>query len=214
MGEKKDTVWRRIDLMAAAYDRSLREVLAALETAFDASEKRLAEPEESNESADYKQFIAEEEARLRQALFGTAFVVCQAYIAAVIAHARRLSESLREDGSPNFLPATREKLFNAVGADIVLGTEYSKVELICELANYFKHSDEWAEDQWDRPADKGRGYTVKVLLACGLENNGKVLEQGARVLGVRRGQWLAELDSIFSEWSHRVAQAAKAERKD
>lgn len=95
-----------------------------------------------------------------------------------------------------------------------MGTKYSKVELIHGLANYFKHSDEWAEDQWEKPSDKGRGYTVKVLMAGGLQDNSTVLQEGARVLGVRTGQSLAELDSIFSEWSHRVAQAAKSERED
>ncbi len=211
MGNKTDRESKQIDLMRAAYARSLGGVLERLGSAFDASETRMLELKDSDASAEYKQFLRDEESRLVQAIYGTAFTVCQAYIAAVVANARQLSQSLPENRSPKFLPVDERMLRNAMGSDLAGRTGYSKIEVIHALANYFKHSDEWAKDQWDRPSDKGRGYTVKVLLACGLQNNGKVLEEGARLLGLMKGQWLPDLDSIFSEWSHRVAQAAKAE---
>ena len=48
-------------------------------------------------------------------------------------------------------------------------------------------------------------------MECGIQDNKQVLEEGAKILGVLTGQWMTNLDGIFSEWSHRVAQAAKAE---
>jgi hypothetical protein len=82
------------------------------------------------------------------------------------------------------------------------------------LANYFKHVEEWTDEQWERPdAKKHRStyYTISFLKEqLGLaERHPGFLEEAARKLRIAPGILFDEIGRYFDEWASYVADVAE-----
>jgi len=109
-------------------------------------------------SPEIAQVVAEDEVEVIESLLGTAYVLCQTPPTAVTqARKQALDDGLE---------------FSAFGCDPqevrALGdhfnAQYSKVEVVWALANYFKHRDEWHRSTWTKPPRRNE-RTVAVLNA-------------------------------------------------
>lgn len=122
-------------------------MLSALGSGIRAAAKRIDSG--SEEVADYEVEIVEN-------LLGVAYVTCQPQITAIVQAVLRLPDhgvdarALRDRG-PRF------------------DSNYSKVEVLWGLANYFKHRDEWSRNTWTNPPNKMTERTVKAITPAGLE---------------------------------------------
>jgi hypothetical protein len=139
--------------------------------------------------------IVDDECERIENLLGVAFVVCQVQIAAVISWARRTC------GLQTCKSFAQELL--TLGEKVDGGCSYSKIEVIWELGNYFKHRDEWESD-WSRL--RGRQQkTAKIIqhigLASGCTGN---LRRGAEVLGNRAYVDLHVLADVVDKWGVQV----------
>jgi hypothetical protein len=151
---------RLLDYAIAA--DSYESVLSALGSGIRVAEKRINSGGEE---------VAEYEAEIIENLLGVAYVTCQPQITAVVQAVLRLPDhglnarALRDRG-PRF------------------DGNYSQVEVLWNLANYFKHRDEWSRDTWTNPPHKMTEHTVKVITAVGLESGSTGnLRTGAEALG-------------------------------
>jgi len=181
----------------------LREVLGALARGFEDHQARL-EQLAGEISAEHHDFLAEEWNTLSHGLFGAAFVTCQAYITAVVSSALAFRQHIVDDleKSPKALPKTKGKLLDLLGTS-------SSIGLINALANYFKHSEEWAMDEWKYPSNSSKG-TIKVLKQWGFDRSYPyLLTDGAKQLGIVDGRGVRALAGMFEDWSRNIVGAAR-----
>lgn len=151
---------RLLDYAIAA--DSYESVLSTLGSGIRAAERRIKSGVEE---------VADDEVEIIENLLGVAYVTCQPQIAA-IAHA-----VLRLPGH-----GLSARLLRASGPRF--DSNYSKIEVLWELANYFKHRDKWSRETWTKPPNKRTEHTVKVITVAGLEcgSTGN-LRTGAEALG-------------------------------
>ena len=189
----------------ATEDSSIHTVLESLASAFETNDARLGEIKATNPPDEYWEFIADEEQSILHALFGAAFVTCQAYIESVAHRASRFHRHLVHDlhALPRSLPKEKWGIRN------LTSSSPSEIALIHELANYFKHADQWDYDEW-RVERKRSKHTIRALKDWGfIKKDPLLLEEGARKLGVFRGQQVTELGELFHKWGKDVYNAAK-----
>ena len=135
------------------------------------------------------------ECELIESLLGTGYVVCQAKIAAVVERATEL------------LGKTKREI-RAMGPRF--DTNFSKVDVLWALGNYFKHRDEWELSEWDLPTGQRRD-TVPALKAAGLQASSTGnLRTGAEALGNRAFSDTTVFQTVVDEWAAEVASAARS----
>jgi hypothetical protein len=178
-----DSLARRL-LKIAVEDDTYEDVLAALSKGI----------KECAERADMGDEDAEFECIKVEMLLGTAYVVCQAKITAVVEAAARVNGWDREQS------AERAQL-RATGPR-TLG--YTKVEMLWALGNYFKHRDQWAVGEWANPNRSNR-KTIEVLTAMGLrETSDANLRDGAETLGNNSFSDMEFFQHIIDDWTKLV----------
>lgn len=148
-------------------------------------------------------YIADE-TQVIENMLGTAYVVCQNQITAVVQAALKVA-----DGAPTvaiFDGAKRESGVRSLGPQF--GHGLSKVEVLWQLGNYFKHRDEWDPVAWDG----GNRFTVDAIKAAGLEplNSGN-LRNGAEALGNTEYADMSVFQEIIRSWSEDVRKHILAE---
>jgi hypothetical protein len=121
---------RLLDLAIAA--DSYESVLSALGAGIRAAEKRINSGGED---------IADYEVEVIENMLGVAYVACQPQITAVVQAALNLPGH-----------GLRARALRARGPRF--DGSHSKVEVLWELANYFKHRDQWSRDSWTNPPNK------------------------------------------------------------
>jgi hypothetical protein len=133
---------------------------------------------------------AESEVEVVENLLGVAFVACQPQITAVVEAVMNL---------PNH--GCNRRALRARGPRF--DGNYSKVEVLWELANHFKHRDQWPRDTWTNPPNKLTEHTVKVITAAGLRYNstGGNLRTGAEALGNTVFSDVTVFQEIIRSWS-------------
>jgi hypothetical protein len=159
-----DIRFRLLDLAVAA--NTYEDVLNTLSTGIREAVGRIEGAIDEEGAVDYETEIIEN-------MLGAAHVVCQAQINAVTKAARIIP-----DLATTF-PNDRD--VHALGS--CFHNNYSKVEVIWALANYFKHRDEWRPDTWVNPTGQSK-WTVPVIKAVGLISGSTGnLRKGAEALG-------------------------------
>jgi len=168
---------RLLDLAIAA--DTYESVLIALGAGIRAAEKQIERGGDE---------IAEYEVEVIENPLGVALVACQPQITAVVEAAMKL---------PNH--GLDRRGLRACGPRC--SGNYSQVEVLWELANYFKHRDQWSHDTWTNPP-KQNEQTVKVITAAGLSHgSGCNLRTGADVLGNSAYTDVMKFQEIIRSWS-------------
>lgn len=146
-------------------------------------------------------YIAEE-TQVIENMLGTAYVVCQSEITAVVQAALKVADDAPT--VPIFhgaKPAERESSVRSLGPQFGVGL--SKVEVLWHLGNYFKHRDEWDPVTWDG----GNRFTLDAIKAAGLEplNSGN-LRNGAEALGNTGYADMSAFQQTIRAWSEDVCK--------
>jgi hypothetical protein len=135
------------------------------------------------------------ECELIESFLGTAYVVCQAKITAVVERAAELL-------------AAKPHEIRAMGPRF--DANFSKVEVVWALGNYFKHRDEWEPSDWVTSTGL-RAVTIRVLKAAGLQaSSSGNLRDGAKALGNSEFSDMAVFQAVVDEWASEVASAARS----
>lgn len=137
-------------------------VLSALGAGIRAAGERIESV--GGEVVDYETEVIEN-------MLGVAYVTCQPQISAVVRAVKHFpDQGVSVRGLHKLGPRFDEK--------------YSKVEVLWELANYFKHRDQWSRKTWANPPDDRTNRTATAIKAAGLSyGSGDNLRKGAEALG-------------------------------
>jgi hypothetical protein len=151
---------RLLDYAIAA--DSYESVLSALGSGIRGAEQRINSGGEE---------VADDEVEIIENLLGVAYVTCQPQITAIVQAVLRLPGH-----------GLSARALRALGPRF--DSNHSKIEVLWELANYFKHRDEWSRETWTKPPTKLTEHTVRAITAVGLEcgSTGN-LRTGAKALG-------------------------------
>lgn len=146
-----------------------------------------------------------DETQVIENMLGTAYVVCQNEITAVVQAALKVDDTAKASIFQGSKPAERESNVRALGPQF--DRTFSKVEVLWHLGNYFKHRDEWDPRTWDG-ANK---FTVDAIKAAGLEplDSGN-LRQGAAALGNTKFADMGVFQEVISSWSDDVRKHIRA----
>jgi hypothetical protein len=189
-------------------DESMVVVLDALGDAISAAGRRTHEAVRSGDE-QYADAVIDRECAIVESLLGAAFIVCQTKITAIIAgayDARICLDPLRRSMLP-----FKDKALSVLEVGATLGsTGYSAVAAINEVANYFKHHEEWDGVSWE--PNKRNEKTIPVIRALGLKplSTGN-LRRAAKAFGWKwdeRGS-LHVLDRAIAEWAELVVEAIR-----
>lgn len=144
----------------------------------------------------------------REAMLGVSFVLCQTRLAGVAAEADRFYEVLEKVlGLPSeHFPRGKQHLARG---EKLAGFDYSRVRVIWELANYFKHADQWTSDTWKNPGRREK-QTVEVAKALGFKDYSSLnLKHGAQSLGVKAGREVEKLAEDVTKWAELIFSEAQ-----
>ena len=186
-------------------DFSFQDLIASIEQLVDAERSRLSDNKLARygDSEIFRLMIEEEVLSSIESLLGVSLVMQQIRMAGSLGKAQVLAKGRgRTFGNYELLALGRQ----------VEGTEWSVARGIWELANFFKHRDEWTD--WALSGRNGRTIEVIVALGCGeaFSNN---LELGIRGMALERclelpkeyapagvfdGKHLLALELAVSEW--------------
>jgi hypothetical protein len=181
-------------------------------------------------SEEYAEAVADTETGIIEGLLGAAYVVCQTQINSIVQEAIDCRKQIVRDGrtftafgdhdydvrrlGPRFdvqwskidhFPADEQPQYKAIVQAALRcrgDVPWSKIELIWELANYFKHRDEWSSDSWTNPQGREK-RTIPVLIAAGLRSFSN-LQSGADALGYPDYANISVLQTVIREWADQV----------
>ena len=183
-----------------------------LDTLGDALAASIGRIDEANETGppDYGEYVMEHEVEIIEHLLGNAYVTCQSAVTAVVQAALRFRrEMLKENGS---FEAFEKQDFELRALGERFNDDYSKLEVLWQLGNYFKHQDEWSWSTWDKP--KGLAHhTILALKAAGLSpgSTGN-LRTGAETLGMAEYSQTLVLHEIVRAWAEEVWELCLREK--
>jgi hypothetical protein len=183
--EGDDTLISVLDSMRQGIGRSLAE-LNAIQSA----------PEDAQE------FLADGEWNVVDNLLGAAYVVCQANIINIVKAVDHVRIVAKRENLP-FTGLDKPHEIRALGPKF--DANYSKVEVLWQLGNFFKHREEWTQRTWDHPKAKMDVVTISVLKAAGLnspELHG--MRDGSAALGNTEHWQLRIFHDIAREWARDV----------
>jgi hypothetical protein len=144
----------------------------------------------------------------REAMLGVSFVLCQTRLGAINAKADQFYRVLEQVLGQREGYFGRKKEHLARGEKLA-GFDYSRVRVIWELANYFKHADQWTPETWEEQKWP-EAPTVEVAKALGLTDHSSLkLAHGAELLGVGAGHEVEKLAADVNQWAELVVSEAK-----
>jgi hypothetical protein len=118
---------------------------------------------------------------------------------------------MREDaGGPAWIPKDKVKIMNAA-APIHAGTGRSKIALINDVANYYKHRVEWKEQDLDGPTYRNETMAATAALGLGLTGY-RSLENALREFEIYTSD-MAPLARLLVQWREDLADHTRAEGK-
>jgi hypothetical protein len=125
---------------------------------------------------------------------GVSFVLCQTKISEV--HSRINKLYLRRGVT------VKKKDILDLGDRIKGNESFTKIELINELSNYFKHSEEWTAKSETKKHSKQATYTMLLLQSCGidLKQGGSVLRSGLKILEINNPARVTKLQVVLDKW--------------
>jgi hypothetical protein len=137
--------------------------------------------------------VVDYEAEIIENILGTAFVVCQAQANAVLQAALKIPKQTMKDYEIRKLGPRFDK-------------DYSKVEILWALANYFKHRDAWGRSMWTNPGRLEKS-TIEAIKAAGLTpGSSSNLRDGAKALGNVSFTDVRIFYGLVRDWSEKVSE--------
>jgi hypothetical protein len=192
-------------LKGAIGDRAYVTVLDVLANAIEAAIAEIEQAKKNELPDEILDGVVEDETQIIESLLGVAFVVCQIQITAVTKAALDCRAAAEREGLP--LPPFGKKEFDVWNFGSTVAGYHSKIEVLWQLANYFKHRDAWSSETWTNPDGLAK-YTIPVITAIGLEqgSNGN-LRTGAEALGNGDYATMKIFEDIISDWANQVREA-------
>ena len=167
-----DVLLRHLDYAIGAEVDAYEDVLVALNVGVRKSAQRIDRAPQDDDA-----FIMDE-TQIIENMLGTAYVVCQNEITAVVQAALRLDDAAKASVFLGSRSAERGSSVRALGPKF--DEKFSKVEVLWHLGNYFKHRDAWDPVTWDG----ANGFTKDAITAAGLKpGTSGNLRKGAEALG-------------------------------
>ncbi len=157
---------------------------------------------------DYYLMIGEEESDVVENLVGTAFVVTQTAITAVVSAVKRIHVQLTSDKVTFPLQCGKENVLR-LGSPLLGNTGYSRIQVIDALANYFKHQDEWTVP-WSKLNKNQRPTSLIIESVGGKSGSTGNLRTGLDALGIDT-DFLRILHGDVQAWQRAVIGTYKAE---
>jgi hypothetical protein len=156
---------------------------------------------------EYADAVIDTEVEIIEGLLGAAYVVCQTQITAIVQAALSCRAQVLRDGLAFPAFGDRDHEVRCMGPRF--NVQWSKIEVLWALANYFKHRDEWSSDTWTNPQRLER-HTVPVILAAGLKpsSNGN-LRDGAKALGNPDFADIVVFQTVIRGWADQVREAIR-----
>jgi hypothetical protein len=193
------------DIGEGLYKRSLEPIGEAIRS----SNEYIGRQPSGDENADY---LVECEGEVIETLLDAAFVVCQAYITAVVSHAKYCANICKRH-SPSVTLCTGKKDVIKIGRVMVGGSGYGQVEVIDAFANYFKHHEEegWQPDWSIAPTSgndpRGKCWdAIQCLTAVGARQSYPNMRIGTNALGIQDIGKVDALVDMLSNWRKAVQQ--------
>ena len=216
----KHRVWLQ-SLDYVVEDNTYASVLSALAAGISAAQTSI-EHIKPSESPELAEIVWAEEGEVIESFLGTAYVLCQTRITAVTRralwarkHALHKRLEFPAFGCKEHEVRKRGEPFN---------DDHSKIEVLWQLANDFKHRDEWPLSTSDDPMDEGRRltwvepekgaprwYTLRALEAVGIDDpfSHCNLRAGAEALGLTDYATLTILGDIIACWANDVRSVTR-----
>lgn len=158
--------------------------------------------------SDILESIAETEHEVIENLLGTAYVVCQAQITAVTMAALRVRTQALKEGLVFSGYGGKRHEVRSIGDPY--DANYSKVEVLWALGNFFKHREEWGPAVWINPSGNEQ-YTIPALRAAGLQTSSTGnLRTGSEALGNTEYYEMTIFEVIVRQWADKVRERARA----
>lgn len=189
----------------------VEQCLMPISRSIEQSAKRIESAEDSG-IQDYLDAVIDDETFLIENLLGIAFVICQHYITFIISNVKRMHDMASRSSTSLTTTSENKKDILRFGEHID-GSEFTKVQLIDALANYFKHQDEW-KGAWEKLKGKQKD-TASILQSAGVKqfSTGQ-FRDGARTLGNETYSNFAPVLSVLKDWGDNVMADYLAELKD
>lgn len=196
----------------AISNNTYSEVLSVLGDAVKVAADKAGSARNSQEP-DIAERVPEMEGEIIGNLLGAAYLVCQSKITAVVQAAFEDQCQTRKE-NPGFSAFGKDFEMRELGEPF--DCKYSKLQVLWELGNYFKHRDEW-NSVWDemnldwKKIEKNK-HTIPVIKAAGLSPmaTGNLLT-GAEALGNNEYSNMMAFVKIISDWSEAVCKRFWAE---
>ena len=194
-------------------DKTYRDVLDALSKAIVEAGNRV-DAALSRGDEGLAEAVVDEECNFIESLLGAAFIVCQTQIAAVTSRALGLREYALDSQARFTAFELSKKSVRNLGEAFSASEHISKVEMLWELANYFKHREEWKGYEWSA-LGKQSERTVEVIKTAGLTAGctGN-LRRGAAALGNETYSALWVFADAIDGWSEIVLEKCTTELSD
>ncbi|MFX0141730.1 MAG: hypothetical protein ACFFDN_49285 [Candidatus Hodarchaeota archaeon] len=181
-------------------DHTLRRILSSLDNAIANCDRNI---EESilTDNQDYIDDIVDFEVEVVENLLGTAFVVCQTYITAVVSKIIALHKTYHRSFTDKKLITSGDTKSSILsfGSNIVKNSNYTELQLIDAFANYFKRRDEW-KNNWKKLKGKSAN-TANMIMAVGANSgNSGNLRHASELLGNSSYDKTIIFYKIVNEW--------------
>lgn len=189
--------------------QSLYRILQAIGNATEACNEEIDKAAKSNNS-DYFESVVDDECAVIENLLGAAFVACQAEITAVVSHAKQIHSITVASGiNLAVCDGTKDGILS-IGAAMVQGSAYTRVQVINAFANYFKHCEEWGSP-WLTLTGQSKA-TAQIISSMGAdESNNTNLRTGTEALGITDYAVLEPLAGYVSDWINAVRKSYETE---
>jgi hypothetical protein len=197
---------------------ALERLHGAIEKEITAAIRRIDRAAKSG-NPDYQDVVADEESNFIEELLGLAFVAMQTYLTTVRTSLDRLSRAYRDLGHPLTFPSDR-RIFD-MGEPLRSGSPLTAIRAIYEVANYWKHQDEWdiGEElcgrRWKpiwKPGKNSERRTIEVIrsleMTPGSTGN---LRSAAEALDATDYKDLSALRSKLRRWTDMLYQRVYSE---
>lgn len=191
--------------------QTLKSVLRTVGKAALNAEQRISDVAQSHD-AEYLAELGAEETILIEDLLGCAFVAAQSYVTRITARIEWLHKRLERDGHRLTTTDGKKSALIDAFSDTLPSTTHTQIRVIWELANYFKHHEEWPPN-WDK-TDKKSKRTVAVVRAIGAApNSSDNCRKGLVALGIHCPFDVYTIATIVADWHAKLADAYKNELK-
>lgn len=133
-------------------------------------------------------------------LIGVAFVLGQATITQAVSLVKRMH---REANAPDWIPFKKDDIINAA-SPIHTESGLGKITIVDAVADYYKHRDEWTDQDWAGPDIKNRTILKAVSLGLGQKGHHN-MERALRQLDVFVSD-MSPLADLVVKWRSDLAQ--------